>query len=1820
MSRQPPAKRAQRLQEIAQEVGAILVDFDPSPLLPPPKPPSFMVHDDDRKADSILVQLRVEESASKQQSRRLSSAFGKSQKPTVYSYTELYQAMIRAIEENERPGVLEVLLKRFKAVEGDINLARRGSTSMVKRVRGKEEQDERGRLLYVATGNCRVDFVQLLAPLADEQSLNESLDVALAKRELDIVELLVRYGANTALYEPTLINVAKHGDHELLELLLRAKKRVSQPCLDRSLLPATNCGSLLCILLLAWAGANTDYGGAAALMHAVEAERVDLATALIAAPKPPSGPSLDKALNSVFAQPSSPSPATDGQYLLTEALLCGGPVGDAANQGLLRATFLANVAMMQLLLSHQVDINFDGGCAVGHAIQRNRCDLMGTLLQSQTLTPDIASELVCRIPVKVSPMDRVAMLSKLLVNGASGAYCSQQLILAAESNDLDTAQLLLTYGSQNNGPPVCSVNYNGARCLKIAVSRNHIQLLKLLALEGDPSKFSLSQAFSAIPPNVSGDDQFIIVQTLLRGGAEGPEVDEALHSAVTAHRKSHRLMEVLVQFKANVTEPTLLAAVSQGSTKILDILLAGNVSSSMCATAIATAMKLPRSEARFKIISKLLAPTITSNAEVREVSQAAIEILQNCPEDLELLDLLCRKGKANLNFENGLAVFMATKNSNFTLLKIVLGSGNFLPTSATIERSLECAINLPTTDASRDKKVKGLLWKVKPQSAMNKALIQEVKSTLRQGQHSPVIQILLDAGADVNAEEGMPLRLAVSNPAVMDLVLSKRPNIHSLSLTFPAALRLKDPARFILCEKLLRAGAAGEEISKALHVILEEGPSALALIRLILPHTDVNYNQGHALRLVVQRVFIEALDLLLSSRASVPSLATRVCAFQEAMKLKNYQDRYEMVQRLLKTGIPQEVISDALISAVNLLDLQLAEIILRNGGSVEHKGGQAVCSAASAGNTEILRLLVSSKTSLSTLVTGFGGAMSLHGEPYYQILQILLEAGLRGEAVDEALIESVRQGDSSLKMSELLCRNGASVEWNEGEATVIAARSAMIQTLNLLLKRQPSQGVLRRAYIAASTLVKEPRLQVIERLLTAGKTVDNYVTKTLTTATTEVPSDRQMIKMLLARNIFDEGQSMIHAARVLDLRTLSMLLSSPKAINYINRAFEAVLITDDLWRSATGLAVVKILLEKGAVGAAVAEALYQAIASLENTTADGETIADDFVEAFLKFGADVNYQRGLALQRATLQANIPLVMKLLPGANQESKAMAIPYVFTVCEDKSAVLKGLAAFTESFDNGEEGLDVMFRHPDEELEPVLFLALGKFPRDTQILRTLLDMGYPPNQWRFRASDMDIELERWPILCWALEQPQKKISTSVIHMLIDAGADVNYTSKAGITPLMLAIQNQRVDVVSKLISMSVNVTAENSEGITPLALASSMNNIALMECLLEADAEVDDGSLHDVTRELQLDKVRILIKYGHRIDYPSDRHEGRSALAELCLRAVDSDPTTKQLEKTIQFLINNDAKIGLRNVSGKTIFHYALDSSNPVLILTAMLKIMWEHVNADTFLYSDKTYTYSLTKYVEKDLYQGPRNQKDEILTLFRKKQAIDRYWAHDIMATQPADCCNPPPHIEEEVLRQKARAKRQAEMREDASYMLDLKRMTAIGEVEIQEITAQGELQRAKEKARVDRELLEAQANTQLQITEDAFTLSSRLASERRMAEVRHQKQLGDVQVNVARQMRQEDIETDRSKNMMQIEYLDKKIEMENGGFRQRLAIEEQAKESFDRVAQKGHDREMARIKMQKQLLGQQQSLANTFQGGAGGPGFPGQRQIGYISET
>jgi hypothetical protein len=187
-------RKSQRLKEIAQNLGAVL---EIAPLiLSPSRAPSLSIPDDERKADAILGQLKLENTASKPSPkglRRLSS-ITRLQRSGEQTYAELYRALARVIEENGLAGVVEVLLKRFQNLEGDVNVARKASSGIVKRIRHVDDQGERGKLLETATGLGRPDIVQLLCPHADQVALDSSLGIALHKRDWDIVEILLGYG------------------------------------------------------------------------------------------------------------------------------------------------------------------------------------------------------------------------------------------------------------------------------------------------------------------------------------------------------------------------------------------------------------------------------------------------------------------------------------------------------------------------------------------------------------------------------------------------------------------------------------------------------------------------------------------------------------------------------------------------------------------------------------------------------------------------------------------------------------------------------------------------------------------------------------------------------------------------------------------------------------------------------------------------------------------------------------------------------------------------------------------------------------------------------------------------------------------------------------------------------------------------------------------------------------------------------------------------------------------------------------------------------------------------------------------------------------------------------------------------------------------------------------------------------------------------------------------------------------------------------------------------------------------------------------------
>lgn len=187
------SQRLQRLQRIAQKVGAVL-DITPIPLCPPRQVPSFCIPDDERRADAILGQLKIEESQGQSQPNRLARTFTKASKTSTYSYNELYAALSRVLNENGISGVFEVLLRRFRAVEGNINVPKKRNTGVISKIRNSDNQQP-GRLLQVAVQLRRNDIVQLLAPLSPSQeSLDESLLIAVQARDLAVVESLLQYG------------------------------------------------------------------------------------------------------------------------------------------------------------------------------------------------------------------------------------------------------------------------------------------------------------------------------------------------------------------------------------------------------------------------------------------------------------------------------------------------------------------------------------------------------------------------------------------------------------------------------------------------------------------------------------------------------------------------------------------------------------------------------------------------------------------------------------------------------------------------------------------------------------------------------------------------------------------------------------------------------------------------------------------------------------------------------------------------------------------------------------------------------------------------------------------------------------------------------------------------------------------------------------------------------------------------------------------------------------------------------------------------------------------------------------------------------------------------------------------------------------------------------------------------------------------------------------------------------------------------------------------------------------------------------------------
>ncbi|KAK5657651.1 hypothetical protein OQA88_2723 [Cercophora sp. LCS_1] len=1843
----PDVRRA-RLLELAASYGI----HDPAPVVLSPPAPSARTSADDFHSEELLKRRRLTETSDKSaQGGGFKRAFGSNKK--TWDPKEIFDALNVHVRNGGAPGVADALVAKLVFAGGDFNVSSVKSKASLLTRRKSIESMERSRVLQTAIDNRQPDMVAVLVQYADPLTIDAALASALHSGDLTMIQLLLQRGANvsqTQSSQDAFRQMCIMGGHaEVIALVLQSAGRPSSGWLSMSLVDATRKGCLETVLRLTRSTADGDYNNAEALREAISRCRVDIALAILTGAKPPmaGGQGLMESFNQLFKHATI---GPNDKMAFTEALLCAGAYGEPLAVALSRVCDTGFYDMVDMLIGYGAPIEYREAEIVKRAVAKGQSSLVQLLVnEKSSLSPIYASECVAIIPKTVSPEERHALLGILLRKGAAGNALHDALISAVEACDMQSIDLLLTpqfpggrtvssndlrngsRGMAYDRHEVASVDHKNGLVLSIAVRQNNIQIVKQL-LSGRPSPETLALVFPQVNALPSAD-RYLMTERFLAAGLAGPAVSATLQEAIEEQppRRDERLISLLLRHNANVNfndGAGVLSAIAIRDVALLETLLQTNPGQQTLAAGMTKAMAVEDKSIRYQLVRLLI--NAGAGRDGTEVSAALVQLLPVKPVDMQLAALLLEYGRADANFDQSAPVTLALNDLDSAVFELVLQHGK--PNAESLGLALASICEMPTTPA-KFAKVSAVLRRSPPRDTLDLGLYREVQTILKtpvERRDVAVLKSLLSAGADVNAHKAAALCSAVkaANSQVVDILFGARPAPESLGHGLPLSVNIVNPPdRLSFTQKLINAGAPGTEANRALVYAISAHPTDNALIGLLASHAEAT--GGEALLLAIKKENADFVSLLLERTNGRYSAVVMQSAFEEALKTIGREGRVRICQALLRKGLSGPIVSDALLAAAADGDLKLGSVLMEHGASVEHQDGQAIVKACGAGAPEVLGMLLAGKTEVKqqTLTKGFQAATQVGDlKTRAVVLRQLLERGVSGEAVDAQLVSAAKFGGDGEDLVRLLLEFGANVDYNSGEAIWNATRSAFMGSLKTMLgierigarQTKPSTATLLRALKASRKLGRDPRYQVIEWLFEAGLPATEDIHIALNRAVKDEP-DLRLIRLLLqhgASPLVNSCETLIDAAQMLLSDVLTALLEIEIPQKDISWAFRQAFTpeTAGAWLSEQGFQVAGILLAKGAEGESLSVALSTAIDAYGT---EKDPIARKFAEVLLRFRADVSHEDGLVVRKAAKRADSMLIQVILQQKpDSRAVSMAFPYLFDSDLSEEETLQLITLFT-NYHDGEERLDPMFSHA--ESEPVMFRALTKFPRSLRIVEALLDAGYYYDQTSMmRVMDDMEEEEPVSLLFWTLFQPQKRVSSAIIELLIRRGAKVNFqTPLSHTTPLMLAIQAKRIDLVGTLILEGAEVDVCDITENTPMTMATKIGGdigTMMMSKLLAADPSKNDGSLHNAARELNLNAMQVLLDFGHDPDFPSTLHGGRSALGELCLNAAQETPLTaareKLMEKAITLLMERGTDLTIQ-ADGKSVLLLALHSSDPIPTTRALLKTgMWKFVNRPFNHFTDGKLTYSASQYAARVLPQS--DFQAQLVDLLKANRTTDVYYANE--GPQPEGAINLP----EELLRAERERKAWQERveKETTEHTIALSRTKEIAQLQKQIFLERTELE--AERARRLREDEIGGIERRQAIEQRAFAAELERRKAERDEALRHEQKLLEAGLSRTQVIADAEFGLEQKKRQQMIEYEQQRSVQSVANAKQLSEVRIRERQVLDRIDAASDARTVQRIAEHKRLVESQGVLAAQIASGGGGGGVGQRNQIGYVT--
>ena len=997
------------------------------------------------------------------------------------------------------------------------------------------------------------------------------------------------------------------------------------------------------------------------------------------------------------------------------------------------------------------------------AVATENLDCIAVLLQSGANPNTSCSESLIRA-VDTGNRTFVDLMlggSKVAIEGST---LDRALVGAVRTGVIQTVITLLQRGA----------NADDAEVLGTAIENGRIDITAALVLAPKrASPATLDQVFYAAHRGGTKGLQLTLLEILLCGGANGPNVGKTLVEAVKENDEAR--VALIASYNGPVTHNSceaILCAITDGNLGLLKVLLQGPMEAKDASYVL---------ECLLAKRGRLTPSDVLDIVQILTQKGAQGEALNKCllhaakEGEAPLVNFLVGSG-ASVDYRGAEAVLISMKSGSTPIFKALLEGKLSQFSLGRCVSSLDQApphLQLYMMTALLASGAKG--------DAVSKLLLRAVAGEFT-NEREIIIESLVKNGADVNTESGQCFRSAVAagDIVALNILLKGRVLPEPLSNAIPSAFQLRSKEmQFAMLDSLLSSGARGPTASQKFIDLVSQVPVDLGLVALFLEKggADVNYGNGRPVQLACERNDNGLLKLLLGYH---PSPQTLDVAFPCAVASQIPESQYKLCRQLLAAGVQGEVLDRGLLDVQRLPSChpRLLELLLDHGANVNYHNGSVIRRAIKREDVQQLGLLVSKKPTPQVLASALESLVTVETPKRKQMADIILgrSEGTLVETSNIVLAAAVGLQKPDIPFLELLIQYGASVDYHQGLAIRKAIEIRNPEIMQILLDQPVTMQTLEEAFKTSwSLLGKTNRMEYTRRVLMAGFR-GPPINDALLAAVKEKPYDLPVIQLLLEHDASVhhlKHKPLVHAAKSMDTRLLGVLLQSASDRVGVSFTFGEVIASNLDWLSDTGYSVLDLLLQNGASGDLVSIALIMVV---ENSK--GVTRALDFVELFLRYGASVDYQNGCALQSA-IKANQQAMVKKIVACRPSAESIALGFAAVMgCDLTEEATVELIQILKS--GRTEMPDLNFLSDPAEEEPLAFLCLRKYPRGTKVLELILEAGVDVNKTMPYDIESEFGIEHVSLLLWALLQPQQKVSSYVIDCLLQNGGKLDFTSK--------------------------------------------------------------------------------------------------------------------------------------------------------------------------------------------------------------------------------------------------------------------------------------------------------------------------------------------------------------------------------------------------------------------------------------------------------